>query len=339
MSRPIDFLDTIGINNDGPSALFQSGITDTSNRLPEYRSPDDMCPICKTDRYSKPGLRLLISPCYHKLCERCVEHLFSLGAGKCPHEGCGRVLRRTNFIHQTFEDLGVEREVGVRGRVAQVFNKSRDDFATEREYNDYLEMVEDITFNLINDIDRAETERRITEYTTRNASQITTNVNRAREESIRQSALDSEFRRTRELNALRAREEEAREAEEQKNLKQSAFEDIRNGGTGEGEYKRLERRKAGSAPAPIKPVASGAQPRGNEHTTPLSPSYAGPYAAFPYSAPPAELVELELHDPPTVDAQRKAHGGDLERVCAGGWVVEEIWERDRRWARESLWVS
>jgi hypothetical protein len=196
-----------------------------------------------------------------------------------------------------------------------------------------------LAFNLINDIDRAETERRITEYTTRNASQITTNVNRAREESIRQSALDSEFRRTRELNALRAREEELREAEEQKNLKQSAFEDIRNGGTGEGEYKRLERRKAGSAPAPIKPVASGAQPRGNEHTTPLSPSYAGPYVAFPYSAPPAELVELALHDPPTAEAQRKAHGGDLERVRAGGWVVEEIWERDRRWARESLWVS
>jgi CDK-activating kinase assembly factor MAT1 len=116
MSRP-DLLDSIGITADSQFALFQSGITDPSNRLPEYRSPNDMCPICKTDRYSKPSLRLLISPCYHKLCERCVDHLFSIGAGKCPHEGCTRVLRKTNFIHQTFEDLGVEREVGVRRRV------------------------------------------------------------------------------------------------------------------------------------------------------------------------------------------------------------------------------
>ncbi|KAJ9101694.1 hypothetical protein QFC21_003032 [Naganishia friedmannii] len=134
-----DILEQIGLgpsstSSDSNTALFQSGITDPSNRLPEYTSPNDICPICKTDRYSKPSLRLLISPCYHKLCERCVEHLFSVGAARCPREGCGRVLRRTNFIHQTFEDLVVEKEVGVRGRVQvveAVVERPRDDAFTE----------------------------------------------------------------------------------------------------------------------------------------------------------------------------------------------------------------
>ena len=197
-------------------------------------------------------------------------------------------------------------------------------------------------YNLINDIDRAETEKRITDYTNSNASQISNNINRAREESIRQSALDSELRRTRELNAQRAREEEEREAQEREAGKQSALEDIRNGGTGESAYKRLERRKAGSAPTPIptKPVVTSHEYRGKEDTTPMSPLYAGPYVPFPFFAPSPslKLPAGGLHDPPTYEAQRKAHGPDAERIRAGGWVVEEIWERDRRWARESLWV-
>jgi hypothetical protein len=199
-----------------------------------------------------------------------------------------------------------------------------------------------VAYNLINDIDRAETEKRIQEHTNSNASQISTNVNRAKEESIRQSALDSELRRTRELNAQRAREEEEREAQEREAGKQSALEDIRNGGTGEGAYKQLERRKAGSAPAPVptKPIVVPEHKMGKENTTPGSPLYAGPYVPFPFSAPSPNPTppSTGLHDPPTFDAQRRAHGPDAERIRAGGWVVEEIWDRDRRWARESLWV-
>ena len=63
---------------------------------------------------------------------------------------------------QTFEDLTVEKEVAVRRRLAKEsvslmsviltftqpphsFNKRREDFADLRLYNDYLEMVEDIS--------------------------------------------------------------------------------------------------------------------------------------------------------------------------------------------------
>ena len=46
---------------------------------------------------------------------------------------------------QTFEDLTVEKEVTVRRRIAKEFNKRREDFSDLREYNDYLEEVEDIS--------------------------------------------------------------------------------------------------------------------------------------------------------------------------------------------------
>lgn len=32
------------------------------------QSMEDKCPVCDTDRYLKPHLRLLVSPCYHRLC-------------------------------------------------------------------------------------------------------------------------------------------------------------------------------------------------------------------------------------------------------------------------------
>ena len=28
---------------------------------------DDQCPVCKSDRYLNPKLRLLVSSCYHKM--------------------------------------------------------------------------------------------------------------------------------------------------------------------------------------------------------------------------------------------------------------------------------
>jgi CDK-activating kinase assembly factor MAT1 len=51
-------------------------------------------------------------------CESCIDRLFTLGPEPCPQ--CGRVLRKINFAHQTFEDLKVEKEVSVRRRMAEL---------------------------------------------------------------------------------------------------------------------------------------------------------------------------------------------------------------------------
>ena len=35
---------------------------------------DDQCPVCKSDRYLNPKLRLLVSSCYHKMSANCLPY-------------------------------------------------------------------------------------------------------------------------------------------------------------------------------------------------------------------------------------------------------------------------
>ncbi|KZP02758.1 CDK-activating kinase assembly factor [Athelia psychrophila] len=128
------------------STIFGGGVKDPSGRTSEYFSMDDVCPVCKSDRYLNPKLRLLVSSCYHKMCESCIDRLFTLGPAPCPI--CQKVLRKLAFTPQTFEDLGVEKEVAIRRRIAKEFNKRREDFPDLRSFNDYLEEVEDIVARL-----------------------------------------------------------------------------------------------------------------------------------------------------------------------------------------------
>jgi CDK-activating kinase assembly factor MAT1 len=50
-------------------------------------------------------------------CDSCIERLYSLGPAPCPI--CGKTLRKMGFMTQTFEDLGVEKEVVIRRRMAK----------------------------------------------------------------------------------------------------------------------------------------------------------------------------------------------------------------------------
>ena len=132
---------------------------------------------------------------------------------------CGKTLRKNKFRKQTFEDVAVEREVDVRKRVALTFNKRQDDFDSLREYNDYLEEVEQITFNLVNKIDVKETEAKLLEYETANKELISTNAARQAAEMMafaQATEAEKESQRLAREMAVREREEERREQEELK---------------------------------------------------------------------------------------------------------------------------
>ncbi|ELQ74430.1 putative E3 ubiquitin ligase containing RING finger [Trachipleistophora hominis] len=112
-----------------------------------YPSMDQFCPQCKSDSYLNPNIKIYVSPCYHKMCENCVSRIFSQGESACPE--CGTLLRRINFISQTFEDIDVERECRIRKMLNRVFNKEEIDFDNEEEYDDYLEKYEDLILELM----------------------------------------------------------------------------------------------------------------------------------------------------------------------------------------------
>ena len=88
------------------------------------------------------------------------------------------------FRLQLFEDAKIDKEVDIRRRILRDFNKTEMDFDSLRNFNDYLEMVEDIIFNLCNNIDILETNKKIAEYKEVNKAQIAKNKHKTKTDLI-----------------------------------------------------------------------------------------------------------------------------------------------------------
>ncbi|KJZ76937.1 hypothetical protein HIM_03814 [Hirsutella minnesotensis 3608] len=175
----------------GDPALSSSG-----NGGPPPADQDETCPVCKTTRYFNRDMEFRINPeCYHRMCKTCVERIFKDGPNQCPYAGCHKTLRLRGFKSAFFADLGVEREVDIRRRVANVFNKVEDDFETLDDYNDYLYMVECLTDDLVNGGDdaRKKAEAQLAEWEAQHKADIERNRKLAREsDDARQKRLAAE---------------------------------------------------------------------------------------------------------------------------------------------------
>ncbi|KAI9371019.1 CDK-activating kinase assembly factor MAT1-domain-containing protein [Aspergillus egyptiacus] len=121
-------------------------------------------------------MRFLINPeCYHKMCESCVDRIFSSGPANCPVAGCHKTLRKNRFRRQTFEDINVEREVDIRRRVMTVLNRREEEFDSKLDWDNFLEQREEIIFNLVNGVDVAKTEADLQQYASENMRSIRAN--------------------------------------------------------------------------------------------------------------------------------------------------------------------
>ncbi|KAJ7273240.1 CDK-activating kinase assembly factor, partial [Mycena rebaudengoi] len=321
------------------STIFGGGVKDPSGRITEYSSEDDQCPVCKSDKYLEKKLRLLVSSCYHKMCESCIDRLFTLGPAPCPI--CNKVLRKLAFTPQTFEDLGVEKEIAIRRRIAKEFNKRLEDFLDLRAFNDYLEDVEDITFNLINDVDPAGTEARINAY--REANAALTLLNSQREEayilSLRQA--EEQERKEREMRAEDLRREEEEEREEKEMGRREILERLeRADGPNAVAVVRRTRRERAEREATRKGVApgKGAQALIRARMAAAAATAATkdtPHIPFQddYYAYDDMFVLQHVYVDPTSEAVRKDREGIMR---AGGYRVEEAWERAVRSAVAGL---
>lgn len=98
--------------------------------------------------------------------------------------------------------------------VDESYNKRREDFASDREYDDFLEEVEDITFNLLNDIDVEKTEARMREYTNKNSAAIAANKKKAAKELEMDAKRDEKEKHEREERRRMIEEYDEREARE-----------------------------------------------------------------------------------------------------------------------------
>ncbi|KAI0839222.1 CDK-activating kinase assembly factor [Hypoxylon sp. FL0890] len=189
-----------------------------STAAPATEVPDKFCPVCRRQKYLNPDLSFLINPeCYHPMCTGCVDNIFGKGPAQCPYPGCAKTLRQRGFHPAFFRDLTVEREVDVRRRVQAVFNMTQDDFETLRDYNDYLQQVEDLTFDLVQggEADRKSAEEKLLAYEQKHKDEIEKNKRRGREAEIQRKLRDAaEAEAARQRRLEEQREEERVRAEE-----------------------------------------------------------------------------------------------------------------------------
>ncbi|KAF4965181.1 hypothetical protein FSARC_6999 [Fusarium sarcochroum] len=183
----------------------------TDFSAPPPPDQDETCPVCKTSRYFNRDMEFLINPeCYHRMCKTCVERIFKDGPNQCPYAGCHKTLRQRGFKTAFFADLAVEREVDIRRRVAAVFNKVEEDFETLEDYNEYLEMVECLTSDLVygNDESKRKAEAQLSEWEAKHKADIERNRRLAREsDDARQRRLAAEGAEARQRRMLEQQEE------------------------------------------------------------------------------------------------------------------------------------
>ncbi|TFK54818.1 CDK-activating kinase assembly factor [Heliocybe sulcata] len=320
------------------TTVFGGGVKDPSGRVSEFSSMDDQCPVCRSDRYLNPKLRLLVSSqCYHKMCESCIDRLFTLGPAPCPI--CQKTLRKLAFTPQTFEDLQVEKEVAIRRRIAKEFNKRREDFPDLRSYNDYLEEVEDITFNLINSIEVERTEERIAEL--RRASAALTSANAARELEYAASlqAAEEAEKLARQQRALQAAKEEEDEREERERERRKVIELLERSEMTEDEVKRevdkwrREREKKRQAEAKRTAMqAKNLRERAAKQSLMVADP---PHVAIQddYYAWEDMYTMMDTYRDPAHEAVMMDREGIMR---AGGYVIEQAWERAVRSAVAGL---
>ncbi|KAG5980514.1 hypothetical protein E4U43_006733 [Claviceps pusilla] len=194
--------------------MSRNGVSTSLHSAPAPPDQDETCPVCKTTRYFNRDMEFLINPeCYHRMCKTCVERIFKDGPNQCPYATCHKTLRLRGFKTAFFADLSVEREVDIRRRVAQVFNKVEEDFETLEDYNEYLYMVECLASDLVDGTADAKSkaEAQLVEWETRHKADIERNKRLAREtDDARQRRMAQEQEAARQ----RRQQDQMEEAEE-----------------------------------------------------------------------------------------------------------------------------
>lgn len=242
----------------------------------------------------------------------------------------------------------------IRKRISKYFNKRPEDFATLEAYNNYLEEVEDITFNLINGVDVAETEAKIKQFQIENQDLIAQNaVYEARQAELnkRQEDAVKKEREERKAELLRL-DEEARKEEEE--IKRAT---IRSLETSDISAKKLVARQR--AVAQKKASARALASELATKTTVSMPSLGGlidPSAVDNTLANKpdidAELAQWDdystMFDLKTLDANLRPGYVDDDSMrwvmadqalaLVGGFEIETVWERQLRSAMMGLFV-
>ena len=113
----------------------------------DLEEEDLLCAFCSNrDVVAIVADNYLYMPCGHQICSTCQVRNRGTAQPRCPT--CDTLFRRTQLSRKTVEQQEYERESSVRRKVGAVYNRPRSDFASAREFNDYLERSEEMVHRL-----------------------------------------------------------------------------------------------------------------------------------------------------------------------------------------------
>jgi len=153
---------------------------------------DDTCASCRQQRSFNRNKQFRFSNCCgYCLCDECLKNQLSRAASKVVTKDrktsskvftitcgdCGTELTAKDFLPENVDKQRFDRGSRVRDRLNNIFVRSRSEFMSLSDWNDYLELRQDIEYDLIYGDAQAqkEAERKLSDY----AKQHTNDIRRA----------------------------------------------------------------------------------------------------------------------------------------------------------------
>lgn len=209
------------------------------------------------------------------------------------------------------------KDAHTRRRYLQWFNKTREDFDTDREFDDYLEMVEDVVYKLVHGIDVKETKALVEKYRRENTDSISLNAAKRAEENRRMLGEIQDEKKERMRKLKKIRDEEAaidKEAVRKRRLMEA--EELVRVTQGEEEYRKLVRRRERKERKERKRREAEQETAGGNPKD-ILPAFFCPVFPHPLPSvlPSAKKTEEELYAIPDDTSDIAAAGGfDLRLV-------------------------
>jgi len=172
---------------------------------------NDECVICRSEIYLNPSMKLVVSDCGHNFCETCVNRTFQANKTSLDCPVCKRILKKKSFqgTGSHLLDPEFEKEIKIRKEVLRDYYKRREDFKTLEQYNDYLEEIEDIIFELSNEMNVEKNNQKIQLFKKENAELLQLNLAKKEEDERK---LEQEIKRMeKEKEEKKMRQEQKKE--------------------------------------------------------------------------------------------------------------------------------
>merc|ERR1712137_215357 len=143
---------------------------------------EDRCCSCRAEVSTRGGSVMMSTVCGHYWCTACYKTQF-IKESRRPCPNCQQPTKKSQIIIKEDDSL-VEREKDIRNDLIQTFNKKREQFSSEKEYNDFLEDFEEMVFDLLHNRNKQSITAKKLAYRTENASLIAENSKRDKEDTI-----------------------------------------------------------------------------------------------------------------------------------------------------------